>query len=82
MRFVVPCCVAPKAASDPHVPDAKPMGRLGFESSNSPFTLPLNRWNRLISPQGVSQVPKARASFMTTRSSASSFSCAGVSAAM
>ncbi len=53
---------APNEASEPHTEDVKPTGMLGFASLNGCTMSPVRRWNRLISPQGVFQVPKSASS--------------------
>ena len=54
--------LAPNEASDPHRADVNGTGMLGPLSSNGCTMSPVSRWNRLISPQGVSHRPKSAAS--------------------
>ena len=53
---------APKDASEPHTAEVKPTGMLGPASLNGWTMSPVSRWNRLMSPQGVFQLPKSATS--------------------
>ena len=53
---------APNEASEPHADEVKPTGMLGPASLKGCTISPVRRWNRLISPQGVFQVPKSAVS--------------------
>ena len=59
----------PNEASEPQLAEAKPTGQLGLLSSYCWSTSPLMRWKRLISPQGVCQVPKSAVSLLDARCS-------------
>src|ERR1041384_1621116 len=49
----------PSEAGRPRRDELNPAGMLGPESLNGWTMSPVSRWNRLISPQGVFQVPKS-----------------------
>src|SRR5438093_2611122 len=77
--FLVPLYVrAPKDASEPHREEVKPTGMLGPASLNGWTISPVRRWNRLMSPQGVFQLPKSLASLSDAADSACSSRSAGV----
>ena len=59
-HFLVPGYArAPKEASEPHCAEGKPTGMLGPASLNGWTRSPVRRWNRLMSPHGVFQLPKS-----------------------
>ena len=58
---------APNEASDPQRDEVKPTGMLGPASSNGWTMSPVRRWKRLMSPHGVFQLPKSRASLSRRR---------------
>src|SRR5204863_3998614 len=66
--------------SEPHRDEVKPTGILGRASLNGCTMSPVRRWNRLMSPQGVFQLPKALASVSDAVASACSSRSGGVSA--
>src|SRR5262249_37321458 len=68
---------APNDASEPQRDEGNPTGMLGPASLNGWTMSSVSRWNRLISPQGVFQLPKSAVSRADAAASASSF-CAGV----
>src|SRR5580704_1950651 len=62
-HFLVPGYArAPKDASDPQAEEVKATGMLGPASLNGWTMSPVRRWNRLMSPQGVFQLPKSACS--------------------
>ncbi len=69
--FVLGYARAPNDASDPHSDEVNGTGMLGLLSSKCELMLSSSRWNRLMSPQGVFQLPKSRVS----RSDAAASDC-------
>ena len=79
--FLVPLYVrAPNDASEPQRDEVKPTGMLGPASLNGWTMSPVRRWNRLMSPHGVFQLPKSLASLSDAVDNACSSRCGGVSA--
>src|SRR5580704_3975263 len=76
-HFLVPGYArAPKDASDPQAEEVKATGMLGPASLNGCTMSPLRRWNRLMSPQGVFQLPKSACS-LSEAAASDSRSCSG-----
>src|SRR6267154_2297737 len=67
--FVPGYARAANDASDPHLDDVNGTGMLGAESSNFGKMSSVMRWNLLISPHGVRQVPKSWLSFVVAAAS-------------
>ncbi len=64
-HFLVPGYArAANDASDPHFADVNGTGMLGPASSNFGAMSSVMRWNRLMFPHGVCQVPKSCSSFV------------------